>query len=234
MPIKAILFDLDGTLLDTETLSDRAMFAAIGRTSNCNDLLPWQLKKRILGRTGADWGPIVLDYAKNIWNMCDSELPSSVDGLVRLWETKLGEYCTEVKICPGAIELVAKFASMGLPMAIATSSQKSGVALKRKRHEESLFSPMSAIVCGDDPAVGHGKPAPDIYLEAARRLGVPPEDCLVFEDSLMGVQAGRAAGCQVVAIPDSRFNSKELATFQAEADVVLDSLSAFDESRFGL
>jgi beta-phosphoglucomutase-like phosphatase (HAD superfamily) len=90
-------------------------------------------------------------------------------------------------------------------MAIATSSQMAAVESKRIRHED-MFSAMSVIVTGDDPAVRSGKPAPDIFLEAASRMGVDPKNCLVFEDSMTGVMSGKAAGCQVVAVPDSRCN----------------------------
>ena len=93
---------------------------------------------------------------------------------------------------------------------------------------------MTAIVAGDDPAVINGKPAPDIYLEAARRLNVDPTECLVFEDALSGVRSGKAAGCHVVAIPDPRFSTEEKKVFANEADVVLDSLLEFDASQFGL
>ena len=80
----------------------------------------------------------------------------------------------------------------------------------------------------------NGKPAPDIYLEAARRLNVDPTECLVFEDALSGVRSGKAAGCHVVAIPDPRFSTEEKKVFANEADVVLDSLLEFDASQFGL
>ena len=93
---------------------------------------------------------------------------------------------------------------------------------------------MKAIVAGDDPAVTNGKPAPDIYIEAARQLNVDPKDCLVFEDALSGVRSGKAAGCQVVAIPDSRFSDAEKEAFVNEADVVLDSLNSFRGSPFGI
>ena len=89
---------------------------------------------------------------------------------------------------------------------------------------------MSAIVAGDHPAVQHGKPAPDIYIEASRQLKVKPSECIVFEDALSGVRAGKAAGCYVVAVPDARFSAAEKQVFAAEADLVLDSLADFKSS----
>lgn len=93
---------------------------------------------------------------------------------------------------------------------------------------------MRAIVAGDHPAVKNGKPAPDIYLEAARQLNVDPKECLVFEDALSGVRSGKAAGCQVVAIPDSRFSEEETAYFFNEADLVVPDLSHFKGDQFGI
>jgi len=142
--------------------------------------------------------------------------------------------CGEIEACTGANELVEALAKRtGLPMAIATSSRYAGVEKKRIRHDR-IFQHMSAIVAGDDPAVKHGKPAPDIYLEAARRINVDPKECLVFEDALSGVRAGKAAGCFVVAIPDKRFSQEEKKAFIAEADMVVEDLSHFDGKRFGL
>lgn len=89
---------------------------------------------------------------------------------------------------------------------------------------------MGAIVAGDDPAVKQGKPAPDIYLEAARQLNVSPSECLVFEDALSGVKAGKAAGCHVVAVPDPRMDKSVFGI----ADEVLDSLWDFDGRPWGL
>lgn len=107
----------------------------------------------------------------------------------------------------------------------------------RCRHER-MFSYIETIVAGDDAAVKDGKPAPDIYLEAAKRLnngtGVPPSQCLVFEDALSGVRSAKAAGCYVVAIPDTRYSKEEKAVFHDEADMVLSDLSQFQGHRFGL
>jgi beta-phosphoglucomutase-like phosphatase (HAD superfamily) len=106
--------------------------------------------------------------------------------------------------------------------------------LHRYNRHGQMFQHMKAIVAGDDPAVNNGKPAPDIYLEAARRLNVDPKECLVFEDALSGVRSGKAAGCYVVAIPDPRFSEEEKKVFAKEADVVVDSLWQFDGTKFGL
>lgn len=239
--IKAILFDLDGTLLDTEALSDKAMLALFRESLSPEDLascvnnghrLPWELKKQILGLRGSEWAPIVLKYAEEQWNIPQNKLPSVAE-LWKGWELKLSEYCEQVEACPGSAELVDKFSTAALPMAIATSSRASSVAKKRKRHN-NMFEKISVIVPGDHPAVKSGKPAPDIYLEAAQQLGVDPTECLVFEDAMSGVRSGKAAGCMVVAVPDSRFTPEEKAAFVKEADVVLEDLNHFDGALFGL
>lgn len=144
--------------------------------------------------------------------------------LANAWETNLSALSSQVQACRGARELVEAAAELGLPLAIATSSSYHAVAKKRVRHE-CMFRHIKTIVAGDDPAIKNGKPAPDMYLEAAKRLGVDPSECLVFEDSMSGVKSGKAAGCLVVAIPDPRMD-KDI--FEAEANVVLGDLTQFD------
>jgi beta-phosphoglucomutase-like phosphatase (HAD superfamily) len=236
--IKAFLFDLDGTLLDTEALSDRAILQVytarnlishslmVGADDH-DGRLPWELKKQILGLRGSDWGPIVIQYAIEKWNVVENA-SMTVSELWSEWEQKLDDLCEQVEPCPGAVELVDLLYKTGLPMAIATSSRLAQVAKKGKRHSATITSKMSAIVAGDHPAVLHGKPAPDIYLEASRQLNVQPSECIVFEDALSGVRAGKAAGCYVVAVPDARFSVAEKEVFVSEADLVLDSLADFN------
>ena len=239
--IKAVLFDLDGTLVDTEALSDKAMIYALqtylGETwarpyQDDNYRLPWELKRQLLGLRGSDWGPIVIDYAIEHWNLPKDKAPTVAE-LWSNWEQNLNSFCSEVQACAGATELVDKLSQLHIPLAIATSSRMAMVEQKRKNHE-GMFSNMTVIVAGDHPAVKNGKPAPDIYLEAARQLGVDPTECLVMEDALSGVQSGKAAGCAVVAIPDSRFTEEEKQVFCSLADVVVQDLNHFDGASFGL
>jgi hypothetical protein len=95
-------------------------------------------------------------------------------------------------------------------MGIATSSRAASVDKKRSAHPR-IFDAMEVVVCGDDPEVFSGKPAPDIYLVASKRLGVSPEDCLVFEDALTGVIAGKAAGMTVIAVPDPQYLTSQVS-----------------------
>ena len=250
--IQGIIFDLDGTLLDTETLSDHAMFAALKISPHdiqqCNGKesdgrLPWELKRQILGLRSSDWGPIVMNHAMKEWGMSPDLLPSSTEELAASWEEHLNEYCGNVQACHGAYELVQKLAELQIPMAIATSSRQSAVEKKRKNHA-NMFLHIPTIVCGDHPNVKEGKPAPDIYIEAARQMNVLPQHCLVFEDAMNGILSAKAAGCGcVVAVPDSRyrkseFDSKfkkdELEQFHNAADIVLQDLWNFDGTTIGV
>ena len=97
---------------------------------------------------------------------------------------------------------------------------------------ENIFQHISIIVTGDDPAVKNGKPAPDIYLEASKRLGVYPHECLVVEDALQGVKSGHAAGCQVIAVPDPRTETYEI--FQPFSCSILKSLEDFNGKPWGI
>jgi beta-phosphoglucomutase-like phosphatase (HAD superfamily) len=243
-PIKAILFDLDGTLLDTESLSDKAILEAFGDSlpehvraerRRDGDKLPWEIKKQIVGLRAGDWVPMVISYAQENWGVAKDESsklppPPSVEDMWDAWESNLNAMCPQVKACVGAYELVDAVSELGLPLAIATSSRYNAVKRKRMCHEK-MFRHMKDIVAGDDPAVKNGKPAPDIYLEAARRVGVDPSECLVFEDAMSGVKAAKAAGCIVVAVPDPRMDK---GIFEGAADVVLGSLFEFDGQPWGI
>ncbi|KAL7454356.1 hypothetical protein ACHAWC_005997 [Mediolabrus comicus] len=199
--IKAAIFDLDGTLLDTESLSCRAVIDSFELTkaplqphirSNLKqngDLLPWELKRQILGLRGTEWVPMVLGYAQEKWGWqgyqvgeteldwregwqsrnqtIDSQEMSEMRGtiistFIETWERRLGELCEEVVACPGAPELVqALFQHDNIALAIATSSRSAGVQKKRIKHEE-MFKSFDHIVTGDDENV---RKVPDKRME---------------------------------------------------------------------
>lgn len=131
---------------------------------------------------------------------------------------------------PGAEALVRKLKSMGVKIAVATSAAHDSFSQKRSNH--GFFDLFDVVICGDNPAVKRGKPNPDIFLVAARSLGIREEEygkTLVFEDALFGVQAAKAAKMGCVAVVDKRFSIK---SEYAAADVVIDTLEEFDAEKF--
>lgn len=118
-----------------------------------------------------------------------------------------------------------------VPFALATSSSAEMMDLKITDHRE-LFDLFNHKVCGTDKEVANGKPAPDIFLVAAKRFVKPPTtaDCLVFEDSPNGVTAANSADMQVVMVPDPRLSPEKCS----HATQVLQSLTDFKPEEFGL
>eukprot|EP00878_Enallax_costatus_P022110 GHUV01023446.1.p1 GENE.GHUV01023446.1~~GHUV01023446.1.p1 ORF type:complete len:346 (+),score=74.28 GHUV01023446.1:1008-2045(+) len=158
-----------------------------------------------------------------------------------IWREDLCCYCclrrwADVKPLPGARRLLQHLQACGCKVAIATSTSRSTFdkKLAKKPWMRELFQ---ASVCGDE--VANGKPAPDVFQEAARQLGVAPQDCLCFEDAPSGVQGAVAAGMGVVVVP-SLVESPDTKQVQEQVDgqagvrQVLPSLLAFDPTVYGL
>mmetsp|Transcript_9837 Transcript_9837/g.19623 ORF Transcript_9837/g.19623 Transcript_9837/m.19623 type:complete len:255 (+) Transcript_9837:224-988(+) len=224
-PVKGYIFDVDGTLLDTETLSDIAMIQALSLPPQP---FPWELKKRTLGLRAQEWAPLVISYYRSLGH----DIPLTASSLWGGWESHLSSLCASARCKAGALQLVERLAAGGSPLAVATSSERGAMEVKMGA-QPALFGHFDrgCIVTGDDPAVFKGKPAPDIFLEAARRVGLEPGDCLAFEDSLAGGRSAAAAGCRVVAIPDRR--EDEALFWEAGADKVIRSLWEFDGREWG-
>ena len=210
------IFDLDGVLLDTEPLYTTAIAAVAARFGKVYD---WSIKGECIGRSALDGARIVIDALA---------LPLTPAALVLERDRVLVELVARAPAMRGAEIFTRALAARGVPMAIATSTEAPLFAIKRAAHRDWLAI-FGAAVCGDDPRVAQSKPAPDIFLAAAHDLGAPPASCLVFEDSPFGVEAARAAGMQVIALPAPAMDRARYAT----ADAVVAGFAALTVDGLG-
>ena len=158
------------------------------------------------------------------------ESTTTPHGLLELRDKFMLERMPLVPPMPGALSAVASLQS--LPQAVATSAKREYFEPKTRNHSE-LFKAFRVVVCGDDDAVaGKSKPDPAIFLAAAAALGVPPHECLAFEDSLAGIQSAKRAGMLVVAVPDGRLDPAAVA--EAGPHFTLASLTEFDPTKVGV
>src|SRR5215471_2502673 len=197
-PVRYAIFDLDGVLLDTEPIYTDASNAIAARYGKKHD---WSIKGNMIGRPA-------IDAARYFVQALD--LPLSADEYLAERDAYLDLHLGNAGEIPGAEAFTRHLLGRGIPLAVATSTGAALFQLKVSRHRP-WFSIFSAIVCGDDARVLRGKPAPDIFLVAARDLGADPADCLVFEDSPYGVEAAVAAGMQVIALPDPHMDRARYA-----------------------
>jgi pseudouridine-5'-monophosphatase len=196
------IFDLDGVLLDTEPLYTDATAQVAARFGKIYD---WSIKRDCIGRGTLEAARIIVDALA---------LPLSPEALVLERDRVLVDLVARAPAIAGAEAFTRALADRGIPMAIATSTEAPLFAIKAARNRDWLAI-FRAAVCGDDPRVARSKPAPDIFLAAAQELGAPPADCLVFEDSPFGVEAARAAGMQVIALPDPAMDHARYASADA-------------------
>ena len=204
--IDAVVFDLDGVLLDSEQLWDEAREElARDRGGRWHE----RAQRDMMGMSSREWSR----YMHDVIGL--REPPEEISAeVVRRMERR---YRERLPLLPGAVEAVVRLAARW-PLGLASSSNRPLIDLVLEVSELGRF--FRATVSSEE--VARGKPAPDVFLEAARRLDVAPERVAVVEDSENGILAGRAAGMRVVAIPNAHFPPGAEAL--AAADVVLASL----------
>jgi pseudouridine-5'-monophosphatase len=210
-PVRHAIFDLDGVLLDTEpiyTVASNVVAARYGKTHD------WSIKGNMIGRPALDAAKYFVEALA---------LPIGPEEYLAARDEYLHAHLPGAGAMPGAELFTRELHGRGIPIAVATSTGTELFGVKIGAHRP-WFSIFSAIVCGDDARVIRGKPAPDIFLVAAREIGADPETCVVFEDSPAGVAAALAAGMQVVALPDPHMDVARYAAAHAIA-------SGFEECR---
>jgi HAD superfamily hydrolase (TIGR01509 family) len=212
--VRAVIFDLDGVIVDSEIWWDEARqaFAAErGRTWSEDD------RRAVMGANSRQWSVAMRERLA-----IDDDPPSIERAIV---DAVVGRYHREgAPAIDGAAEAVRRIAA-ALPIGLASSAHREVIdAALTATGLEAVFR---VVVSSDE--VSQGKPEPDVYLEAARRLGCPPSACLVVEDSYNGVRAAKAAGMTCVLVPNRTIPP---APGTAElADFVIERLAELDPAR---
>jgi len=201
--IEAVAFDLDGVLLDSEELWDEVR-EGLARERDGR----WHegAQADMMGMSSREWSAYMHE------RIGLSEPPEEINAEVV--RRMLERYRRELPLIPGAVEAVERLAARW-PLGLASSSNRE---LIDAALEVAGLSRYFRVTVSSEQ-VERGKPAPDVYLEAASRLGVTPERCAAIEDSQNGIRSAKAAGMRVIAIPNPRFPPPEEVL--AEAAVVL-------------
>jgi HAD superfamily hydrolase (TIGR01509 family) len=208
--VKAVVFDLDGVILDTEELWNEVREGLAhergGRWSE-------RAQSDMMGMSSTEWSQYMHDVVG---------LPESPEEINReVVDRMLERYTQELPLIDGAVDAVRRLAAEW-PLGVASSSNR--VLIDKVLDVSGLASSFRATVSSEE--VARGKPAPDVYLEAARRLDVEPSQAAAIEDSASGIRSAHAAGMAVIAIPNHAFPPP--ADVVALAAVVLDSIRNLD------
>ncbi|KAL7087001.1 hypothetical protein ACP275_13G038100 [Erythranthe tilingii] len=213
--ISAIIFDLDGTLLNTEQVTKNVLKEFLAKYGKLQDN---EKEKKRFGLTFKESAITVVN---------DYDLPLTPEQFTLEIVPMYQGTWLQAKALPGADRLMRHLKKQGVPFALASNSLSKNIDGKIS-HRDGWKEGFQVILGSDQ--VKSGKPSPDLFLEAAKRMGVDPLHCLVIEDSLVGVKAGKAAGMKVVAVPSLQIDPDSYSN----ADSVLHSLLQFQPEQWGL
>jgi len=204
--IDAVVFDLDGVIVDSEQVWDAVREQY---TRESGGTYSESATRDMMGMSSLEWSR----YMHEVLGVPGTPEEINAAVVARMLE----RYSEKLPLIPGAVEAVRRCAERW-PLAIASSSNPELIDVVLD--ESGLRDVISVAVSSQE--VARGKPAPDVYLEAARRLGVDPRRCAAVEDSHNGILSAKAAGMRVIAIPNPHF--PPAADALADADVVLRSI----------
>lgn len=203
--IEAVIFDLDGTLVDSMWVwnsVDEEYFRAHGLE------VPEGLQQRISGMSFSE----TAEFIKR-----EYQLPDSTEEMKDIWNRMAEEkYAKEVPLKPGAMEFLQLLKQAGIRTGVATSN--SGHLVEIALASRGIRNMIDSVHTACE--VAHGKPEPDIYLLVAEDLGIRPEQCLIFEDIIEGIQAGKRAGMRTCTIEDAASSNQWKLKVQ-EADYAI-------------
>ena len=211
--ITAVVLDMDGVLIDSEQLWDEVREQlARERGGRWHE----RAQAEMMGMSSTEWSR----YMHDVIGLAEPPEEINAEVVRRL----LARYRGSLPLMPGAVAAVERLAARW-PLGLASSSNRE--VIDTVLELAGIAHLFRATVSSEE--VEHGKPAPDVYLEAARRLGVDPTSCAAVEDSANGIRSARAAGMRVLAIPNPHYPPSE--DVLALADVVLHSLDELTPER---
>jgi pseudouridine 5'-phosphatase len=221
--ITHVIFDMDGVLLDTEPIYHEVTEGILQRFGKTFD---FSVRSRMMGRPALDSAKILIEATK---------IPMTPSEYLETRDPLQNERFKTCKLLPGVLRLVQHLEQHRIPIAVATSSSRLPFQYKT-HHNRHLFDLFDVIITSDNPNVKQGKPAPDVYLEAQRRLAIKrnlslsSDAALVFEDTISGMRAALAAGMSVVLLPDPQLQDAGMF----DAHEILTSMELFRPDSWNL
>jgi HAD superfamily hydrolase (TIGR01509 family) len=214
--IVAVVFDLDGVIVDSEQVWDEVREAYVRETGGT---YTDESAREMMGMSSPEWSRYMAEALR---------VPGTPEEInAAIVERMLARYGEAPPLLPGALEAVRRVGA-SVPLAIASSSNRELIDVVLRA--SGLAADFRATVSSEE--VPRGKPWPDVYLEAARRLGVDPARCGAVEDSHNGIRSAKAAGMRVVAVPNAHYPPDDEAL--GLADVVVPSIDELQVEHFAV